>query len=428
MTILATLYPDLRKAPVLATLRDAHFNGLLGAMKEHKMAPGEVLFREGQPGDTMAVIARGAFRVSVKTADGGQREIGTMGPGDSVGEMVCVDPALRSATVTAILPSVVFLLRRNMLQILREKGPPVVMAILTGVVGQVTDRIRKIHAQIDKRIAAVAPQRSPGRPMARAFPEADALTPQPYRGHVDLGKVSAFSEFSSADQEILKAVSRHLQYPPGAVLCREGDPGSSCFIVVEGEVELHKEIGGETRLLTSLSGCLLGQMALVDPSPRSATLRTRTRVVALELVRDAFQQLLGEHSPCALRFQEMLAITGIRQLREATERLAGLQDAPTRPKRPEIGSLAKHPPKTPDRPAPAPRERRAEGPPKRKGPRPIPTGRRPKNDKEALHMTLSYMQASLQEWGMDMDDLDDIQVVRPDGIMSAAERKFRKGR
>jgi len=402
---------------VLASLSEGHFNTLLGAMKEHRVGPGQVLFREGRPGDAMAVIARGTFRVTVKTADGSQREVGAMGPGDSVGEMACVDPAPRSATVTAIQPAVVFLLKRNVLKFLRDKGPSVVMAVLTGVVGQVTERIRKTHAQVEERIAAgETGRRPPARSRGRVFPEADTLTPQIYKGPVDLGNVSALAGFSAEDREILKVVSRRVRFPAGSLLCREGDSADSCFIVVDGEVELHKQVGGETRLLTTLSGCLLGQMALVDPGPRSATLRARTDVVVLELVRDAFQQLLGEHSPCALRFQEMLAVTGIRQLREATDRFAGLRDRPALFKR--------------DVPAPAkePQTRRGAAARKRKAPRPLRKMASPRSEKEALGMTLAYMQASLKEWGMDMDDLDSIKVVRPDGIMSAAERKSRMDR
>ncbi|MFH1531053.1 MAG: cyclic nucleotide-binding domain-containing protein [Pseudomonadota bacterium] len=446
MTEFSALYPALRRAPTLASLGDAHFEGLLRVMKMHRFAPGEVFFREGRPGDSMAVIAAGEFRVSVTAPDGSQREIGTLGPGEVVGEMVCVDPAPRSATVTATKPSVVFLLSRSMLLALKERGPAVAMALLTGVVGQVTDRIRKIHARLDEQITAAEKGRqAPAGPRVRDFPEADSLTPQLYKGPVDLGRVSALSDFSQADREILKTVSRTLCYPPGAVLCREGDRGTSCFIVVDGEVGVHKLVGGKTRLLTSLGGCLLGQMALVDPSPRSATLRTRTAVVALELTRDTFQQLLGEHSPCALRFQELLAVTGIRQLREATTRLASLRSEAAPPKPPEVKAT----PAPPVGRAPLPQARpplttpttarldvgplvkqpvKPASPPKRKGPLPLPSMRHPRNDSEALQMTLSYMQASLQEWGMDMEDLDNIRTVRPDGIMSPAERNARMNR
>lgn len=50
-------------------------------------------------------------------------------------------------------------------------------------------------------------------------------------------------------------------------------------------------------------------------------MRAQTPVVALELSRDVFEGLLDACSPLALRFQERVAVLGIRQLRHATARL-----------------------------------------------------------------------------------------------------------
>jgi CRP-like cAMP-binding protein len=65
-------------------------------------------------------------------------------------------------------------------------------------------------------------------------------------------------------------------------------------------------------------------MALVDSSPRAASVRAQTRVVVLELGRDVFERLVRSANPFALRFQRQIALAGIRQLRLANARLAGL--------------------------------------------------------------------------------------------------------
>ena len=49
--------------------------------------------------------------------------------------------------------------------------------------------------------------------------------------------------------------------------------------------------------------------------------------VDLELPRDAFEQLLEACSPLAIRFQEQIAVVGIRQLRRATERALEVEAA-----------------------------------------------------------------------------------------------------
>jgi len=466
MSDMAIQYPALRAAPVMKGMLDAHFRGLMGVMKQRSLKQGEPLFKQGYSGDSMAVIADGMFKVTVATPGGGETQVGTMKPGEVVGEMACVDPAPRSATVTAISPAVVFLLNRPMLLALRTKGPPVLRALMTGVIGQVTERIPRTNTLLEERISGLAPivGQAPRR-SSSPFPDAEGLTPRLYKGAINLETVSALSEFSMGDKDVLSSVARHLEFPPGALLCREGTPGSTCFIVVDGEVEVHKEVDGSPKLLVALSHCLLGQMALVDPSPRSATLRARGRVVALELPRDTFEQLLGENSPFAMQFQDTLAVTGIRQLREATDRLAEASKAKPKPK-PQPAPAARPEPTARSRPVP----RRTDDDPLKNLPSlsDVPEGMgggrmpgrsprgavaggraerqrlrtfsdvkkrdinkeiaRPKTEREAKGLTLAYMQASLKEWGMSMDDLDSIEVSRPDGMMSAAERRSRQNR
>ena len=149
----AERFPMLRHASVLRALPDNHFEGLLGVMQLRRMRHGEVLFQEGYLGDSMAVIAAGAFRVKVKTPDGKETEVRTLVPGDVVGEMACVDPAPRSATVTSDNDSQVFLLNRQMLLALKTKGPGVLRVLLRGIVNQVTERIRDTNRRLEEKLS-----------------------------------------------------------------------------------------------------------------------------------------------------------------------------------------------------------------------------------------------------------------------------------
>ena len=51
--------------------------------------------------------------------------------------------------------------------------------------------------------------------------------------------------------------------------------------------------------------------------------------------------------------------------------------------------------------------------------------RKEMTEREEEEMLLAYMQAALGEWDMDVGDLDKVKVTRPDGYMSAAEKKSR---
>ena len=134
--------------------------------------------------------------------------------------------------------------------------------------------------------------------------------------------LEALREFEPGDLELLLGATTERRFAPGATLLEEGAFGASCFVLVEGEVEVTRRVAdGERVIGVRRAGALLGAMALVDRAPRSATMRAQTPVVALELSRDVFEGLLDACSPLALRFQERVAVLGIRQLRHATARL-----------------------------------------------------------------------------------------------------------
>ena len=171
---------------------------------------------------------------------------------------------------------------------------------------------------------------------------------------------------------------------PGMELCHEGEPGRSCFLLVAGEARVVRAAAeGERVLATVTPGTFIGQIALVDRGPRSATVRALTAGVALELSRDAFERLLAACSPLALRFQESIAVAGIRQLRKATDGLGRLL-------------------------VEAEAQRRA-----------APTATPAAPADGAL---LAYIQTAATEWGV---SLDDIEVVAFEGVEPRGARRPR---
>lgn len=97
-------------------------------------------------------------------------------------------------------------------------------------------------------------------------------------------------------------------YAPGAWIFRSGDSGDSMFVIEEGEVELVKEFGGESRVLARLGpGDFFGEMAVLDGRPRSAAARAATRSRLLPVDGAAFDQLLRDYPEVAVRMLRMLA-------------------------------------------------------------------------------------------------------------------------
>ena len=95
---------------------------------------------------------------------------------------------------------------------------------------------------------------------------------------------------------------RHLA--PGEVLFREGEAGDVMFAVVEGM--LHLSVGN--RVVDDVTeGQIVGEMALIDQSPRSATATAATAAVVAPVDRKRFVYLVQEHPTFALQVMELMA-------------------------------------------------------------------------------------------------------------------------
>lgn len=119
-----------------------------------------------------------------------------------------------------------------------------------------------------------------------------------------------------SDEEIVRllALCREARYQKGDVITRQGQSGSELFIVREGLVEVTvgaPNASADTPPQTVINlgaGQVVGEMALVDGGPRSATVRcvtANTTVFAIE--RDAFEQLCQADSHIGMVIYRNLA-------------------------------------------------------------------------------------------------------------------------
>lgn len=131
---------------------------------------------------------------------------------------------------------------------------------------------------------------------------------------------------ANALQRLVDA-SRLVEMPAGGHFMREGDLGDKVYVLEEGRVAVLKRVGSEQRLLKELGpGDCFGEMALLDISPRSASVRALEDCRALEIPAAALYQLyqddLEQFSLLSLNMGREVS----RRLRE-TERLLG-EEAP----------------------------------------------------------------------------------------------------
>lgn len=142
--------------PLLAGLPAEDVEELLARARPRRFSPGEVVFHQHDPADTLHLIHRGRFAVQVPTP--GERAIlAILGPGETFGEVALVDEdARRSATVAALEPARTISIHRHDFERLRQSRPEVeriISALLAAQVRRLSDRLAEaLYVAVEHRI------------------------------------------------------------------------------------------------------------------------------------------------------------------------------------------------------------------------------------------------------------------------------------
>ena len=142
----------IRRVRVFSTLGDDECDALMLNMRTRALESGHVLFREGTPGDTLALVVEGMLVVRVARPDGTDAEVGQVHRGQVVGEMACIDAAPRSASVIAAGKTVIYELSRDGLRKLARSAPSVVAEIVGAIIRDVTARLRDVVETLVDRL------------------------------------------------------------------------------------------------------------------------------------------------------------------------------------------------------------------------------------------------------------------------------------
>lgn len=106
-----------------------------------------------------------------------------------------------------------------------------------------------------------------------------------------LGACPFFAGLSRGELLQLAKLTEDLEVGEGKVLTREGQSGSEFFVIIEGEVSVVKD-GEEIRALGP--GDFFGEIALLEDTPRTATVTAKTPLRFFVLTRQAFRSLLAQ--------------------------------------------------------------------------------------------------------------------------------------
>lgn len=139
-----------------------------------------------------------------------------------------------------------------------------------------------------------------------------------------LSRVPLFEGLSQAQLKNLAGVCETERVPRGKYVFREGEPGASMYVVVEGKVRISRQLPGmgEEALAILQPGEAFGEMAVVEEGMRSAdALAHEGEAVLLRIGRDPLDQLLFTDKELAYAVLWALVRTLSARLRETNEKM-----------------------------------------------------------------------------------------------------------
>jgi signal transduction histidine kinase/predicted CoA-binding protein len=116
-----------------------------------------------------------------------------------------------------------------------------------------------------------------------------------------LRKVPLFANLPEEDFERLCDMATEVSLPAGEMLFSEGSQGDMAYIIKKGQVEILKSSAGRTVLLAlRQAGDVIGEMALLESTPRTASVRARTDSELIAIGQEQLEELVNT-SPSAAR-------------------------------------------------------------------------------------------------------------------------------
>lgn len=156
-----------------ALFRDASGHALTrlaGQLRQRRFRRNEVIFHQGDPGDSLHIVDEGSVKITLPSPDGEEAIIATLRQGDFFGELALLDGAPRSATAVALEATTTLALPRDAFMEVLDADRGLRDALLAGVAHElrrVTGHVEELHfldlaGRLAMRLARLAADAAPG--------------------------------------------------------------------------------------------------------------------------------------------------------------------------------------------------------------------------------------------------------------------------
>lgn len=159
----------LRRCALFAKVDDETLALCVSTLRIRRYRKNETIFHQGDPGDSLHVVATGAVKIILPSPEGDEAIIATLRPGDFFGELALLDGAPHSATATAVEPVETLSLARAPFQQLVDEDQGLRVALLSGLAAELrrlTGQVEELHfldlaGRLAMRLVRLARDRDP---------------------------------------------------------------------------------------------------------------------------------------------------------------------------------------------------------------------------------------------------------------------------
>jgi CRP-like cAMP-binding protein len=132
----------IKQAAIFATLEEDELARVAEICKEQHFKFGQTIFKEGEPGNRLYIIATGDVRISRVVPGSGEEALTVLKPGACFGEMAVFDRSERSTDAIANTDCVLLTISRSDFEILLDFNRDIAYKVLWAVVRLLCERLR----------------------------------------------------------------------------------------------------------------------------------------------------------------------------------------------------------------------------------------------------------------------------------------------
>jgi CRP-like cAMP-binding protein len=256
-----TTYPQLLpRLPILSDLSGEAFRRILEGLVLHRLHDGQAALREGEPGSSFFILARGRMRVFNTDTLGRQTDLAHLTEPAIFGEMAILSAAPRAASVVA-------------------EGDSDLLECTGAALAAAANELPTVAQALDG--------------FARERLVGNLLTTSPI-----------FRPFQRPQRlELMRHFSAH-DVATGTQIVRQGDEGRGLYVVLKGEVDVVRDEGAKRVPLATLrTGEVFGEISLLQHQPTNASVTASAPTTILFLAREYFQRIVSAVPALAEYFQ-----------------------------------------------------------------------------------------------------------------------------